>query len=123
MYTLSSLMRGVSGDDPEGGAGSGVPRLRLVTAFSEGSGPRPPGTTTWLRGARCTDREEMPVMEARPRPKIAKAERREARVPIARDAGRLASAPARERYSRASRCLASTGRLSALRSPRFGEHE
>src|SRR5215510_10284366 len=31
-----------------------------------GSGPRPPGTTTWLRGARCTDPEEMPEMEARP---------------------------------------------------------
>src|SRR5215510_2683934 len=31
-----------------------------------GSGPRPPGTTTWLRGARCTDPEEMPEKEARP---------------------------------------------------------
>jgi len=32
-YPCSS--RGVSGDDPEGGAGSGVPRLRLVTADSK----------------------------------------------------------------------------------------
>src|SRR5260370_41903058 len=31
-----------------------------------GPGSRPPGTTTWLRGARCTDPEEMPEMEARP---------------------------------------------------------
>src|SRR5262245_16013109 len=31
-----------------------------------GSGPRPPGTTTWLRGARSTDPEEMPEKEARP---------------------------------------------------------
>src|SRR3979409_1567569 len=59
-------MRGVSGDDPEGGAGSGVPRLRLVTAGSGGPGHRPPGITTWLRGARCTDPEAMPEMEARP---------------------------------------------------------
>src|SRR4029077_6707740 len=47
----SSLMRGVSGDDPEGGAGSGVLRPRLVTAGSGGPGHRPPGMTTWLRGA------------------------------------------------------------------------
>src|SRR5262245_25668337 len=50
----------------EGGAGSGVLRPRLVTKAPGGSGPRPPGTTTWLRGARCTDPEEMPEMEARP---------------------------------------------------------
>src|SRR5262245_22907727 len=31
-----------------------------------GSGPRPLGTTTWLRGARSTDPEEMPEKEARP---------------------------------------------------------
>src|SRR6266700_2116106 len=34
-----------------------------------GPGPRPPGTTTWLRGARCTDPEAMPETEARPRVK------------------------------------------------------
>src|SRR5215475_2716560 len=32
----------------------------------EGPGPRPAGTTTCPRGARCTDREEMPEKEARP---------------------------------------------------------
>src|SRR3954449_8983993 len=35
----------------KGGAGSGVLRPRLVTAGSGGPGHRPPGTTTWLRGA------------------------------------------------------------------------
>src|SRR6476469_5856860 len=55
-----------SRDDPEGGAGSGVLRLRLVTADSGGPGHRPPGIRTWLRGARCTDPEAMPEMEARP---------------------------------------------------------
>ena len=44
-----------SRDDPEGGAGSGVLRPRLVTAGSGGPGHRPPGMMTWLRGARSTD--------------------------------------------------------------------
>ena len=57
--------RGVSGDGPVGGARRSVPRLRLVTAAPGGPGPRPPGTMTWPRGARCTDPEEMPEMEAR----------------------------------------------------------
>src|SRR5713101_3819024 len=62
--------RGVSGDGPVGGARCGVPRRRLVTKAPGGPGPRPPGTTTWPRGARCTDPEEMPEMEARdPGPK------------------------------------------------------
>jgi len=114
-YPCSS--RGVPGDDPEDGAGSGVPRLRLVTAAPEGSGPRPPGTTTWLRGARCTDREAMPEMEARPR-----AENRHGGAPRGAasrsqgTSGRLASArPAAS--LQANRCLASTGRLSARRHP------
>src|SRR5262245_30367556 len=50
----------------EGGAGSGVLRSRLVTVGPGRPGTRPPGTTTWLRGARCTDPEEMPEKEARP---------------------------------------------------------
>src|SRR4029078_6720537 len=49
-----------------GGAGSGVLRPRLVTAGSGGPGHRPPGTTTWLRGARWTDPAGMAEMEARP---------------------------------------------------------
>src|SRR5260370_41699428 len=59
--------RGASSrDDPVGGAGSGVPRLRLVTAGSGGPGPRPPGTATWPREARCTDPEAIPEKETRP---------------------------------------------------------
>src|SRR4051812_12824596 len=50
----------------KGGAGSGVLGPRLVPAGSGGPGHRPPGTTTWLRGARCTDPEAMSEMEARP---------------------------------------------------------
>src|SRR5262249_21803848 len=48
-----------------------------------GPGSRPPGTTTWLRGARCTDPEIMPETEARPRgpkPPRWSAERRASRV-------------------------------------------
>src|ERR1700757_859827 len=54
-YKIASLAHraGVSGDDPEGGAGSGVLRRRLVTVRPGRQGPRPPGTTTWVRGARC----------------------------------------------------------------------
>src|SRR5207249_6760819 len=37
----------------EDGARRGVPRRRLVTAAPGGTGPRPPGTTTRTRGARC----------------------------------------------------------------------
>src|SRR5205823_8182179 len=60
---------------PEYGARSGVPRRRLITAAPGGTGPRPPGTTTRTRGARC-DRSgtrrsaslgELPVREARDR--------------------------------------------------------
>jgi hypothetical protein len=59
-------LRGCLRRRAEGGAGSGVLRPRLVTKAPGGSGPRPPGTTTRLRGARCTNPEEMPEMEARP---------------------------------------------------------
>src|SRR5947209_11150736 len=61
-------MRGVSGDDPEDGARSGVPpQTARNRRHREAPGPRPPGTTTWLRGARCTDPEQMPEKEARDR--------------------------------------------------------
>jgi hypothetical protein len=71
-----------SGGDPEGGARRGVLRRRLVTVASGGPGPRPPGTTTWLRGARC-DRSGANAGEssAAPEPKTATVERREASVP------------------------------------------
>src|SRR5205823_14452926 len=87
--------RAPAGGDPEGGAGSGVLRRRLATVASGGPGPRPPGTTTWLRGARCTEPEEMPEKEAR-----TPAEKRHGGAPKyaasrASDARRLASAWAR----------------------------
>src|SRR5947199_7561537 len=66
----------------EDGARRGVPRRRLVTAAPGGTGPRPPGTTTRTRGARC-DRSGSNSGEgsAGPEPKIATVERREAGVP------------------------------------------
>jgi hypothetical protein len=116
-------MRGVSGDDPEGGAGSGVLRRRLVTVCPGRPGtPRPPGTTTWLRGARCTDPEgNCPRCRtagaegdgsAAPRPKTATVERREASVPRHGTLGAW----------RAALCARPTGaaapeRFSALRPP------
>src|SRR5262249_30289587 len=58
-----------------GGAG-------LYPFVSGGWGRRPPGTTTWVRGARC-DRSGANAGErsAAPRPKTATVERREASVP------------------------------------------
>src|SRR5207247_3850433 len=66
----------------EDGARRGVPRRRLITAAPGGTGPRPPGTTTRTRGARC-DRSGSNSGEgsAGPEPKIATVERREAGVP------------------------------------------
>src|SRR5215510_1172794 len=68
MYSpILAHLRGRLRRRAEGGAGSGVLRRRLVTAEPrEARDPRPPGTTTWLRGARLTDPEEMPEKEARP---------------------------------------------------------
>src|SRR5262244_174329 len=65
-----------------------------------GPGPRPPGITTWLRGVRCTDPEEMPEKEARPpaQNRHGGAPRGE-RVPL--DARRAAPRRARHGTSRA----------------------
>src|SRR5438132_10563575 len=49
----AALIRACSRDDPECGARRGVLRRRLVTVRLGRQGPRPPGTTTWVRGARC----------------------------------------------------------------------
>src|SRR6202158_767602 len=97
-------MRGVSGDGPEGGAGCGVPRRRLVTAASEGRSAFTRVVTRYGDPARQALRPGCEELAARirrkcrrwkrgPRPKIATVERREARVPpTLRDAGRFASA-------------------------------
>src|SRR3979411_2422504 len=102
--------RGVSGDDPEGGAGSGVPRLRLVTAGSGGPGHRPPGIRTWLRGACCTDPEAMPEMEARPPAENRHGGAPRGERPASWDAPRLTSA----HQSRHANDTTERVRLSAL---------
>src|SRR5215510_4086210 len=81
-----------------------------------GSGPRPPGTMTWLRGARCTDPEAMPEKEARPpaQNRHGGAPRGE-RVPL--DARRASPGTARRAPKRAT---TEDLRLSALRSPLVG---
>src|SRR5215471_6702199 len=81
-----------------------------------GSGPRPPGTMTWLRGARCTDPEEMPEKEARPpaQNRHGGAPRGE-RVPL--DARRASPGTVPSRVTSAT---AEDLRLSALRSPLMG---
>src|SRR5262245_47139750 len=103
----------------EGGAGSGVLRPRLVTKAPGGSGPRPPGTTPWLRGARCTDPEEMPEMEARP-----PTENRHGGAPrgerVPPDARGASVGTARRAPKGATTEIL---RLSALRSPLMGRME
>src|SRR4051812_28298514 len=106
----SSLMEGASSrDGPEGGAGSGVLRPRLVTAGSGGPGHRPPGTTAWLRGARCTDPEAMPEMEARPPAENRHGGALRGERPASWDASRL---------TRADRCVSQTRQqASAVGAP------
>ncbi len=53
-------LRGVFRRRSVDGARRGVLRRRLATKAPGGPGPRPPGTTTWPRGARSTDPEAMP---------------------------------------------------------------
>jgi hypothetical protein len=88
----SSLVRGVSGDDPEGGAGSGVLRRRLVTVRPGRPGTPPSrhydlGARSSLHGSgrqlpAVVGRRAPKETEARPRePKTATVERREASVP------------------------------------------
>src|SRR3954468_23301553 len=102
-----------SRDDPEGGAGSGVLRPRLVTAGSGGPGHRPPGMTTWLRGARCTDPEAMPEMEARPPAENRHGGAPRGERPASWDAPHLTRADP----SRLANATTEQVRLSALRPP------
>src|SRR4051812_46757439 len=114
-YMICILAHGgaSSRDDPEGGAGSGVLRPRLVTAGSGGPGHRPPGMTTWLRGARCTDPEEMPEMEARPPAENRHGGAPRGERPASWDAPRLTRAD----QSRLANATNEIVRLSALRPP------
>src|SRR3981189_420232 len=102
-----------SRDGPEGGAGSGVLRPRLVTAGSGGPGHRPPGIMTWLRGARCTDPEAMPEMEARPPAENRHGGAPRGERPASWDAPRLTRAD----QSRLANATTERVRLSALRPP------
>src|SRR6266446_625661 len=88
----SSLMRGVSGDDPEGGAGSGVLRQAARNRSPREAGTPPSrhydlGARSSLHGSArhlpaVVGRRAPKETEARPRePKTATVERREASVP------------------------------------------
>ena len=111
----SSLMRGVSGDDPEGGAGSGVLRPRLVTAGSGGPVHRPPGMTTWLRGASLhgSGGNAGDGSEARPPAENRHGGAPRGERPASWDAPRLTSADP----SRLANATTTQVRLSALRPP------
>ena len=99
----------------KGGAGSGVLRPRLVTAGSGGPGHRPPGMTTWLRGARCTDPEAMPEMEARPPAENRHGGAPRGERPASWDAPRLTRAdPSRLAHATTNKCAC---RRSAHPSP------
>ena len=101
----------------KGGAGSGVLRPRLVTAGSGGPGHRPPGMTTWLRGASLYgsggNAGDGSAAPGRKSPRWS-AERRER--PASWDAPRLTRADP----SRLARATTTQVRLSALRPPLVG---
>ena len=99
-----------------------------------GPGSRPPGTTTWLRGARCTDPEAMPETEARPRVKNRHGGAPRGERPALWDARRLARRLAYRVISAFTRvcdahdtphgCFARTRTfLGAPPTPRFGVSE
>src|SRR5438552_9875872 len=112
----------------EDGARRGVLRQRFATAAPGGTGPRPPGTTTRTRGARC-DRSgarrsaslgELPVREARDRSLKSPRWSAGRRASPVWDARRLVRRLACRVTCRPNGCLASTRRLSALRHPSIG---
>src|SRR3954447_7512677 len=87
---------------------SGRPRTLLGLP-----GHRPLGTTTWLRGARCTDPEAMPEMEARPPAENRHGGAPRGERPASWDAPRLTRAD----QSRLANATTEIVRLSALRPP------
>src|SRR2546430_5321386 len=120
--------RGVSGDDPEGGARRGVLRRRLVTVRLGRLGTPPSrhydlGARSSLHGSArqlpaVVGRRAPKETEARPRePKTATVERREASVPRHGTQG-ASQAPGLPRYVQAPRVFRrAPERLSALRPP------
>src|SRR5260370_1198624 len=113
-------MRGVPGDDPEGGAGSGVPRSWLVTTGSGGSETARRALRPVLQGARCTSfGGNAEGGNADPTPKTATVERREARVPpTLRDAGCFGKHPGPPRDARAFVLLCDAAGQPVLRKHR-----
>ena len=113
---VSSLMRGVSGDDPAGGARRGVPRLAARNRSAGGPGPRPPGLTARQRANRWSAPVPLPETAARvpgrksPRWSAERASR------LQRDGPCLASAADRASQARWKRRV----RLSALHRPLAG---
>src|SRR5262252_2851875 len=113
----ASLIEGRLRRHPEGGARRGVLRRRLVTVCLGRPGTRPPGTTTWLRGARCTEPKATARRcrtagaegdgSAAPRPKTAAVERREASVPRHGTQG-ASQSPGVSRHDTPHGCLART---------------
>src|SRR6266436_2684234 len=130
----SLLMRGVSGDDPEGGAGSGVLR-RVARNRSPREAGTPPsrhydlGARSSLHGSArhlpaVVGRRAPKETEARPRePKTATVERREASVPRHGTQG-ASQAPGVSRHDTPHGCSAehpNVSRRSAHPSIRVGE--
>jgi len=109
-------MRGVSGDDPAGGARRGVPRLAARNRSAGGPGPRPPGLTARQRADRWSAPVPLPETTARvpgrksPRWSAERASR------LQRDGPCLASAADRASQARWKRRV----RLSALHRPLAG---
>jgi hypothetical protein len=117
-------LRACSRDDPECGARRGVLRRRLVTVRPGRQGLRPPGTKTWVRGARCNrSGANAGERSAAPEPKTATVERREASVPRHGTQG-ASQAPGTPRYGVLTGVPPSTRTfLGAPPTPRFGVSE
>src|SRR5438270_5943641 len=131
MHVQLRSLKGVVRRHPEDGARRGVLRQRLAPAAPGGTGPRPPGTTTRTRGARC-DRSgarrsaslgELLVREARDRSLKSPRWSAGRRASPVWDARRLVRRLACRGTCRPNGCLASTRRLSALRHPFAGVSE
>src|SRR5437667_2803765 len=115
-------MRGISGDDPEGGARRGVPRRRLHNRRLGRHGT-PPARHYDLAARSSLDGSGANAGEgsAGPEPKIATVERREASVPRYGTQGASIGAwPAALRAGPTGASQAPV-RLSALRHPSLGE--
>src|SRR5947209_7758994 len=124
MHVQPRSRRGVVRRHPEDGARRGVLRQRFTTAAPGGTGPRPPGTTTRTRGARC-DRSGSNSGEgsAGPEPKIATVRAPGGERPALWDARRLVRRLACRVTCRPNGCLASTRTSLGAPPPLIGGSE